>query len=193
MLKSKFKNIKLDSQEIARYIETKYRESNKINKKYIGNYNSIINIRDNDGNKISQIIEFNSESKKNNINNDKDHFIIIGNSVLFSNLKDNLINQFFMDCTYSAVPPSINKYKLLVICGYNQSKNKTVLCCFILIRNENETKFTEIFKHLYETYDFNPKNIMDDFNIAQINGLKSIYGNNILIHRCFFHYSQPIW
>ena len=30
MFKNKFKNIKIDSQEIERYIETKYRESNKI-------------------------------------------------------------------------------------------------------------------------------------------------------------------
>ena len=194
MFKNKFKNIKIDSQEITRYIETKYRESNKINNEYIGNYKSIINIRDNDGNKISQIIEFNSDSEdKNKLNNEKDHFIIIGNSELFSNLKDNLINQFFMDCTYSAVPPSINKYKLLVICGYNSSKNKTVLCCFILIRNENEITFTEIFKYLYETYSFNPKNVMVDFNMAQINGLKNIYGNNIFIHGCFFYYSQAIW
>ena len=53
MLKTKFKNIKIESQEIARYIETKYRESNKINNEYIGNYKSIIYIRDNDSNKIS--------------------------------------------------------------------------------------------------------------------------------------------
>ena len=67
------------------------------------------------------------------------------------------------------------KCKLLVICGYNQSKDKTVLYGFIL----NENTFTQIFKYLYEKYDFNPKNIMADFNMAQINGLKNIYGNNI--------------
>ena len=34
---------------------------------------------------------------------------------------------------------------------------------------------------------------MVDFNLAQINGLKNIFGNNISIHACFFHYSQAIW
>ena len=29
--------------------------------------------------------------------------------------------------------------------------------------------------------------------MAKINGLKNIYGNNIFIHGCFFHYSQAIW
>ena len=98
-----------------------------------------------------------------------------------------------MDCTYSVVPSSINKYKLLVICGSNSSKNKTVLWCFILICNENETTFTEMFGYLYEAYSFNPNNIIVDFNIAQINGFKNIYGNNILIYGCFFHYSQALW
>ena len=115
--------------------------------------------------------------KKNN--NKQDHFILLGTINIFANLKDNLINQYFMDCTYSAVPSSIYKYKLLVICGYNQSKDKTVLYGFILMHNENENTFTQIFKYLYEKYDFNPKNLMADFNMAQINGLKNIYGNNI--------------
>ena len=45
-----------------------------------------------------------------------------------------------MDIT-SAFPPSMYKYKLLVICGYNLSKDKTVLCCSILIHQENENTF----------------------------------------------------
>ena len=64
------------------------------------------------------------------------------------------------------------KCKLLVICGYNQSKDKTVLCGLYSILNENTNTFSQIFKYLYEKYDFNPKNIMVDFNMAQINGLK---------------------
>ena len=53
-----------------------------------------------------------------------------------------MINQYLMDCTYSAVPPSIHKYRLMVICRYNLSINKTVLCGFILIHHENEKTFT---------------------------------------------------
>lgn len=49
----------------------------------------------------------------------EDHFIIIENKKIFSNMKNNIINQYFMDCTYSAVPPSIYKYKLMVIYSYN--------------------------------------------------------------------------
>ena len=112
---------------------------------------------------------------------------------MFSNLKNNMINQYFMDCKYSAVPPSVHKYRLMVICGYNHSTDKTVLCGFIVIHRENEKTFTEIFKFLYEKLNSNPHNIMVDFNLAQINGLRNIFGNNISIHACFFHYSQAIW
>lgn len=49
------------------------------------------------------------------------------------------------------------------------------------------------YLNIYMKNMFNPKNIMVDFNMAQINGLKNIYGNNILIHECFFHFSRAIW
>ena len=58
------------------------------------------------------------------------------------NLYGNLINQYFMDCLYSAVTLSIYKYKLLVLCGCNKLIDKTVLCYFILICKENKTTFT---------------------------------------------------
>ena len=116
----------------------------------------------------------------NNINENEEekegHFIIIGNKEIFSNMKNNVINQYFMDCTYSAVPPSIYKYKLMVIYRCNPAIDKTVLCCFILLCKENETTFTEIFKYLYKKYNFNPHNIIVDYNLAQIKGLNNIYG-----------------
>ena len=111
MFKKKFKNIQIDTKEISSYIETKYREASKINKENMGNYKSIIDIRDNDGNKITNIICNNDVSEENI--SEKDHFILIGTDDILANLKDNLMDQYFMDCTYSAVPPSIYKYKLL--------------------------------------------------------------------------------
>ena len=35
-----------------------------------------------------------------------------------------------MDYTYNTVDPSIHKYKLMVLYGYNKAKDTTVLCGF---------------------------------------------------------------
>ena len=111
---------------------------------------------------------------------------------MLKNLSNNLIEEFFMDCTYSAVPPSIYKYKLMVLCGYEKNIKKTLLCCFILLINENVDTFENIYKYLLEKYDFNPRNIMVDFNHSQIVAINNIF-KNALIHGCFFHFSQAIW
>ena len=65
---------------------------------------------------------------------------------MLKNLSNNLIEEFFMDCTYSAVPPSIYKYKLMVLCGYEKNIKKTLLCCFILLINANIDTFENIYK-----------------------------------------------
>ena len=45
-------------------------------------------------------------------------FIIIAVNEMLSNLKDNIIEEFFIDATYSCVPPNIHKFKLIVLIGY---------------------------------------------------------------------------
>jgi len=44
-----------------------------------------------------------------------------------------MIDQFYMDCNYSNVPPSIYNFKLMAISGHNYNDNTTVLCAFILV------------------------------------------------------------
>lgn len=54
----KFKKFKIETKEIKLYIETKYREANKISKEKIRNYNSFIDIKDDEGNNLSNIVKF---------------------------------------------------------------------------------------------------------------------------------------
>ena len=55
----------------------------------------------------------------------------MGNQEMLSNLKNNMINQCFMDCIYNdAIPSSLYKFRLMVICGYEHYIDKTVLCGF---------------------------------------------------------------
>ena len=98
-----------------------------------------------------------------------------------------------MDCIYSAVLHSLNKYKLMVLSGYDKSTEKTELCYFKLLSNEDIYTFKEIYKYLYENFKFLPRNIMVDFNLAQINALNKIFNNINIYMGVFFHYSQYIW
>ena len=97
-----------------------------------------------------------------------------------------------MDCTYKCVPSNTFKFKLMVLSGYDFNNKKTDLCCFILLMNEKEFTFKNIFKILLNKYIFKPKNIMCDFRISQIKACKNIFPQTN-IHCCFFHFSQSIW
>ena len=56
--------------------------------------------------------------------------ILIANEEMYNNLKDNQINQFFFDCTYKMVHPNKNKFKLMVLSGFNiVSKKKLYYVC----------------------------------------------------------------
>ena len=145
-------------------------------------------LKDENGNIISHVINYKNEEE----NKEVDQFIIIGNEQMLAQFKNNFIDPFFMDCTYRAVPPNKYKYRLMVIVGYDLNKKKTVLCSFILLKNEKEKSFKLIFEYLHEHYSFNPRRIMCDFNLAQINAVKNTFPECI-INTCFFHFSQAIW
>lgn len=51
-------------------------------------------------------------------------FIIIAKYTMLENIKSNKILQFFLDCTYKAVPPSKPKFKLLVLSGFDHEEKK---------------------------------------------------------------------
>jgi len=48
----------------------------------------------------------------------------------------NSVRSFHFDCTYKCVSPTPNKYRLLVLSGYDNISKKTVLCSFILCEDE---------------------------------------------------------
>ena len=58
------------------------------------------------------------------------------------------------------VPPNKYKYKLMVLCGYNNYKKTTALCLFVLLDNEKEYTFKILFSNLKEMYSFNLRDIM---------------------------------
>ena len=96
----------------------------KIHSEYIKNTESIFELKDNKGEIISKIEEY------EDLNKTTKKFILIGNKNRYNNIKDNQINQFFFDCTYKMVPPNVHKFKLMVLIGYNiQKKNSIMFIC----------------------------------------------------------------
>ena len=69
----------------------------------------------------------------------------------------------------------------MILSEYDKSTEKTELCYFKLLSNEDIYTFKEIYKYLYENFKFLPRNIMVDFNLDQINALNKIF-NNINIY-----------
>ena len=116
-------------------------------------------------------------------------FIIIANRHILLNLKNNLIDEFFIDTTCSCLPPSVHNFKLFVINGFEFESKKTHICSFILIMNEKFETFTSIFDHLKSKYNFNLKNIMSDFRMSQIKAIQKCFPHSNK-HGCFFHFTK---
>ena len=77
----------------------------KIHSEKNKNTKTLFEMQDNSGIIISKTIEYNDP-------NDDTQFykiIIIAKETMLNSLKNNQINQFFMDCTYKMVPPNKNK------------------------------------------------------------------------------------
>ena len=100
-----------------------------------------------------------------------------------NDLKSNSLKSIHFDITYKCVPSTPKNLRLLVVSGFDELNNRTCICCFILIMDEKEETFLEIFKVLREEpYHMNPLYMMSDFALA-----------NALYNGCFFHWSQCIW
>ena len=188
----KFPTIDLKDKELDKIIKNKYRLTSHINQDKIRNTNNLFIIKDDNNNDISFTYTYFNEDDLEDGKKNEYKFVIIGNDNMLKNLKNNLINEYFMDCTYKCVPHSIYKFKLMVLSGFEYISRKTCICCFILLMNEKEFTFLNVFKILLKKYQFNPTNLMYDFRISQINAAKQIF-SHCNLHCCFFHYSQAIW
>ena len=63
----------------------------------------------------------------------------------------------------------------MILSGFNIVSKKTVLCLFVLLTNENENTFKDLFKLIKEKFHFNPRDIIFDFSLGQIKAFKEIY------------------
>ena len=113
-------------------------------------------------------------------------FTVFLTEYMKQNLNNNNIYQYFADVTYYATPTVCKTYKIFTILGFNIREKRTNLCALALISNENYETFNEIFKFLYNQYNFLPKFITIDFNKACFKAVLKLFPKTIIIP-CYFH------
>lgn len=118
----------------------------------------------------------------------KNIYFILTNTMK-ENLKDSNNLQFFMDCTYYAIPVNNNNFKLLIILVFNIIQHKSKLCLIVLNKNENIETFSIILDYLNKNFNFYPKIFTTDCSIAEIKAIKKVFPlcKNLL---CYYHIIQ---
>ena len=98
-------------------------------------------------------------------------------SISLLNSKD--INQFFIDTTFKCVPNEINdSNSLLVLLGYNNSKDIFELILVALLTNEDNELLSNFYSYLINTYHWAPKYITIDFALGNIKAINNIFSNS---------------
>ena len=91
--------------------------------------NQLINMEDENGKKLCNKYTYEYNIKRNTKKKLATLYVII-NETMIHNLNNNQITQYFGDATYHAIPPTIHKYKLFVISGFNFREIKIHICCY---------------------------------------------------------------
>ena len=121
--------------------------------------NQLSNLVDDNNNNICKDYSYEAFNKKTKEKKISTLFIII-NIIMLQNLKNNNIKQFFGDCTYKCIPPTISKYKLYVISGFNLKERKIHICAYALLPDESFITYNKLFSILKNVYKFNQKYLL---------------------------------
>ena len=98
------------------------------------------------------------------------------------------INQYFVDCTYRCVPAGLESANsLLLLIGYNIKYDLYELCCIGVLSHESKDIYNQFYSTLKNLYNFKPKLLTYDFDLANIAAVKAIFGNETLSIPCLFH------
>ena len=91
-------------------------------------------------------------------------------------LNDVKITQYFIGSTYECISLNyINTKALLLIVGYNSQYYMIELFCIVLLCDENSKLLIELYDHIKNVYKFNPKLIIYDFALANIQAINIVF------------------
>ncbi|KAJ6242961.1 hypothetical protein M0813_02818 [Anaeramoeba flamelloides] len=106
-------------------------------------------------------------------------------------------NQVFIDSTYFC---TVSPFKaLFTIMTYSYVNNSYIPTIHFLIQNEDSNQFNYCLNYvkfklmeLKENFSWFPKIVTCDFSSAEIKSIRTIFGKNVIIQGCYFHYTQAI-
>ena len=114
------------------------------------------------------------------------------NKSMTEEIKNKNCFQYFGDATYRCLPPTFRNYKLYIISGFNLIEKRTRILSYILLPNETEQTYLQLFERLKNDYGFYPKIFTMDFHKPSSKALKKIFPD-IYIIKCFFHYVKSLF
>ena len=189
--KNKLKSIFKENEDTLTEIKKCKFSSNYTKICYKSMTDKLIELKDESKEKISYIFEYKHYNKITKKDDTLIMYIILTKE-MSREIKNKDIYQFFGDATYRCVPPTFRKYRLYILSGFNLQLKKTMIVAMILIPNETQITYKEMFKNLKNIFGFNPRLFNMDFNKAECIALKEIFPN-VYIIKCFFHYIQCLY
>ena len=97
LFSKKFPSIELNDSELNKIIKNKYRLTAHINQDKIRNTNNLFTIKDENDQEITKTYTYYNENEIDNEKKLEYKLIIIGNDNMLKNLKNNLIDEYFID------------------------------------------------------------------------------------------------
>ena len=149
------------------------------------------NLNDENNDKLTKTIQYEHYNKITKKNEYLFMYIIMNKSMT-EEIKNKNCFQYFGDATYRCLPPTFRNYKLYIISGFNLIEKRTRILSYILLPNETEQTYLQLFERLKNDYGFYPKIFTMDFHKPSSKALKKIFPD-IYIIKCFFHYVKSLF
>jgi hypothetical protein len=119
---------------------------------------------------------------------------IYANKLSINLLHSNDINQYFVDCTYRCVPAGLESANsLLLLIGYKIKYDLYELCFIGVLSHESKDIYNQFYSTLKNLYNFKPKLLTYDFDLANIAAVKEVFGDETLSMTCLFHLVNAWW
>ena len=134
------------------------------------------NLTDENNDKLIKTIHYEHYNKINKKNENLLMYIIM-NKNMTEEIKNKNFFSIVCDPTYRCLPPTFRNYKLYIISGFKLIEKRTRILSYILLPNETEQTYTQLFERLKNDYGFFPKIFTMDFHKPSSKALKKIFPN----------------
>ncbi|XP_076069715.1 uncharacterized protein LOC143041592 [Oratosquilla oratoria] len=101
--------------------------------------------------------------------------------------------KWFMDGTFSSAAKLNQLY--IICCPLGES---AITCVYAFISGKSENIYEELFRAIVEQcatlgFNFDPTTFTTDFELTTVNAIRTVFGERVQCHGCFFHLTQSTW